>query len=184
MSVLAGDQIAFFGVSYDFCLSLMRTAAIVAGAVAAWSIPRILARSAEQRERLSASLSLVWEIKHSPAILERSARTYAFRKFQAGAVGYKDPYADGYYTYEHDLVCILNFFDAAAIQIAEGHIDRSLIKKTSEEVVVGAYKLLDVLDELLEGDQHKNFPNLVLLGQEWQSDVPSSEIEIPKKRER
>lgn len=90
-----------------------------------------------------------------------------------------NPYENSYYSFEHDLICILNFFDAACATIDEGYVDKEIIKLTSADMIVGSYSQIEILDRVLVGDQKPSFPHLEKLGKEWADDVPESERQIP-----
>ena len=139
----------------------------------------MVARAAGRRERRTATLNLIRDIKGSPAVLERLARTYSFRRVREGRKDYCNPYTGGPYSYEHDLICILNFFEVVCAEIENGSVERQLIKDTADDMVVGAFKQIEELRGVFGKDIAEQFPNLVKLGGEWQDTVSDDGVRIP-----
>jgi hypothetical protein len=160
-------------------LSVGALAALI-GAIGAWFIPSRLAKSASIREKRDATLTLVREIKSSDPVLERLSRLYSYRKWNQGASGYKNPYEHSHYKYEHDAISILNYFEAVCAEIEYGYVEKNILKETSKDMIVGAYLLIQEIDELFEEDQKDSYPFLVKLGQEWEPLVPEDELRIPE----
>tara|TARA_R110000868_G_scaffold389011_1_gene658171 strand:- start:145 stop:678 length:534 start_codon:yes stop_codon:yes gene_type:complete len=118
------------------------------------------------------TLDLVKGLITDADVLARMGRVYSYRRQNTG---FSDPYnnrAD--ISYEHDLICILNYFESLCLEIKEGLVYKKIIREHSSDLILGIGPLLDELANLLGHSVNEKFPALVETISEWQPTPKSS----------
>jgi len=169
-------------------LELIRTIAIVLGAVfiplAIW-FEGLRRTKAEQSQKQSANkrratLDLMWALVADAELNTRQARIYRYRKFKENPEGRVNPYEEsGADLFVHDCVVTLNIYDVLCIEILRDMVEEDVLFKIGRHAIVGAYEnILRLLNEAIEYDLSKTFPNLETIATRWKARAVEENLEL------
>ena len=95
-------------------LDIIRILLLVVLATGAWGIAYVNWKSGRTRR----TADLIRQAISDPDLSARASRIYSYRR--AGKSGYSNPYTgQTHISPDHDMICILNFFDTVCIEAKE-----------------------------------------------------------------
>lgn len=151
-------------------VELVRNVALVA-------IPFVLWAASRANEYRRATLDLIRNLETGGEIVDRLERLYQYRMYQeaidAGAQPTcTNPYAQFPQQFRFDSVIVLNYFEAACVEILKGAVDEDMMFESTRNTIIGAAdSVLGRYSRDIGNLQATGYNNLVTVAKRWRERV-------------
>ena len=160
-----------------------RDVATIFGAIA---IPVVIWVATNRREKKQATLNLINTLYTVPEVIDRLARLYRYRKYEEAGKTTKlqNPYDDqNSYDVLFDTATVLNYFEAACVQIKQKAVYKKLIYESGSRQLIGVRQVILGRFVAMTGiDPALAYPNLIEIADEFERPDSSVLVKIPNAK--
>ena len=164
-------ETVFLSPRCQLLVSQVRNILTILGASGALSIPFVIWFATGRRDKRRATLTLLNTMMTAPEIADRLERMYQYRIFNEFANGENrgdssdspiNPYEDGHHNLMFDSVTVLNYFEAACVEIDRGTVFGGEVAEAAAPTIIGVRDVVLKRYSRLTGyDQTVNYPYIV-----------------------